>query len=215
MLRSLIAGVLGLGFSATCLSCLATDETASDFVRSEGAVKGGVVDSNQMLNLGMITPASLLMEGEKALSNGDADRAIIVLRRSLDKNDNDADTHMLYAKALEMKLKSQHEKDPEIYNDCVREWLIVMRNHAGAEKGEGAFGINVLGHFYQDEDHGIDAKRHLIKLTGYAPKPWETSNKYLKRVLMPATASVSGAVMKEKGRDKTVRSDKLNDSLDR
>jgi len=183
--------------------CLAVDERDSEFVPTEGALKGGTINSNQLLELGMVTPKSLVFEGEKALYAGDADRAILVLRRSIDRNTEDADAHMLYARALEMKLKSQTERDPGLYNECVKEWLIVLRNHAGEEKGEGAHGINLFGHFYQDEEHGIDAKQHLVKLTGYAPKPWETSAKYLKRVLLPTTSTVSGAIVKEKSKGKT------------
>jgi len=192
--------------------CFAVDETDSDFVATEGALKGGVINSNQMMELGMITPNSLLMEGEKALYSGDADRAIIVLRRSLDRNYEDADTHMLLARALEMKLQRQHERDPELFNECVKEWLIVMRNEAGDEKGEGAHGINILGHYYADEEHGIDAKRHLVKLTGFAPKPWETSNKYLKRVLLPGTGSVRGTIVKDKEAKKNKESSDLTET---
>lgn len=182
---------------------LAVDETKPEYVPSEGAIKGGVINSNQMLQLGMVTPRSLLLEGEKALYAGDADRAITVLRRSIDRDNEDADAHMFLARALEMKLKAQAERDPQLYNECVKEWLLVMRNHVGAEKGEGAHGINVLGHFWEDEEHGIDARHHLRKLTGFAPKPWETSAKYLKRVLLPATSTVSGAVVKPKSEAKS------------
>jgi len=66
------------------------------------------------------------------------------------------------------------------------------------ERGEAAHGINPMGHFYEDEEHGISARRHLVKLTGYAPKPWETNARYLKRVLLPSTGTVSGAVIKDK-----------------
>ena len=176
----------------------AVDETDSEIVPTEGAVKGGTINSNQLLEMGRVSPNSLVMEGEKALDSGDTERAITVLRRSLDRDYEDADAHMFLARALETKLKAQNERDPELYNECVKEWLIVMRNHSGMEKGEGAHGINVFGHVWEDEEHGMDAKHHLIKLTGYAPKPWETSAKYLKRVLLPSSGTVSGAVVKDK-----------------
>jgi hypothetical protein len=178
--------------------CLAVDESEEEFVPTEGALKGGTINSNQLLELGMVSPRSLVMEGEKALYSGDPDRAITVLHRSLDRDSDDADAHTFLARALEMKLKGQAERDPELFNECIKEWLIVMRNHSGTERGEGAHGINILGHLYEDEDHGVDARKHLVKLTGYAPKPWETSAKYLKRVLLPTTGTVSGAVVKDK-----------------
>jgi hypothetical protein len=202
MYRAGLASSLIVAIVAFCPPGFAVDETDSEFVPTEGALKGGTINSNQLMELGMVTPKSLVLEGEKALYAGDPDRAITVLRRSIDRDFDDADAHMFYARALEMKLKAQHEKDPDTYNQCIKEWLIVMRNHSGDERGEGAHGINVLGHFYEDEEHGIDARRHLVKLTGYAPRPWETSAKYLRRVLLPSTSTVSGAVMKEPGKAK-------------
>ncbi|PWT97220.1 MAG: hypothetical protein C5B53_08395 [Candidatus Melainabacteria bacterium] len=182
---------------------LAVDETEEEFVPTEGALKGGTINSNQLLELGMVSPRSLVIEGEKALYSGDPDRAITVLHRSLDRDYEDADAHTFLARALEMKLKSQAERDPELYNECVKEWLVVLRNHSGMERGEGAHGINILGHLYEDEEHGVDARKHLVKLTGYAPKPWETSAKYLKRVLLPTSGTVSGAVVKDKSKEKS------------
>ena len=91
--------------------CLAVDETEEEFVPTEGALKGGTINSNQLLELGMVSPRSLVMEGEKALYSGDPDRAITVLHRSIDRDYEDADAHTFLARALEMKLKSQAERD--------------------------------------------------------------------------------------------------------
>lgn len=117
--------------------CLAVDETEQEFVPTEGALKGGTINSNQLLELGMVSPRSLVIEEEKALYSGDPDRAITVLHSWLDRDSEDADAHTFLARALEMKLKGQAERDPELYNESIKEWLIVMRNHSGMERGEG------------------------------------------------------------------------------
>jgi len=55
-------------------------------------------------------------------------------------------------------------------------------------------GINVVGTFWNDDFRGGVAKKHLKKLTGYLPRPWETDNRYMARTLKPAETTVTGQV---------------------
>jgi hypothetical protein len=161
----------------------------------------GVVFSSQMLHSEHGSSGlSLLFEAENAKRYGDLDQAITFVRRSLDVDDSNLDAHAFYADVLEAKLKKQTERDPEMFRTCIQEWLIVMRNKVGDERGLNIHGIGIpaMGTAYEDEDHTIKARQHLTKLTGFSPKPWETDTRYLKRVLAKTTESVSGKIVKKK-----------------
>lgn len=141
------------------------------------------------------TSGILQMRAQKALWAGDYHRAIRLCEQSMEHDTDDADTHVVYAEALEAKLKHQTEKDPELFRKCVESWLKVYRNQVGEERGMTAKGIGIgMDRFYADDDRGGKAKLHLIKLTGYVPKFWETNDKYLTRVLAPATTSVTATI---------------------
>jgi hypothetical protein len=58
-------------------------------------------------------------------------------------------------------------------------------------------GVNPIGDLYHDDERSIPAKTELIKLTGSAPRPFETDAHYLKRVLMPSTTTVTAKVLKK------------------
>ncbi len=62
---------------------------------------------------------------------------------------------------LEAKLRSGEEKSPEAFKDCIKEWLLILRNEVGAEKGMTAHGIGIpgMGKFYEDEEHTIEARQ--------------------------------------------------------
>jgi hypothetical protein len=62
------------------------------------------------------------------------------------------------------------------------------------EKGMTFKGLNPMGNFYNDDEHGNLAKKQLIKLTGYAPKPWETDNHYITRVTKEVQTAVSAKI---------------------
>jgi len=169
------------------------------------------VTNEEVMSGGHNSPQSMKFLAEASLRKGDLDKAIYLLRKCLSMDNEDADAHAMYADALERKLRKQDEKDPELFNKCVREWLLVMRNEVGEEKGVGGFkGITVPGMqaFYRDEDHNILAKNHLIKLCGSAPKVWETNNKYLKRVLSKPNEQVTAKVVKAK--DTNVKKDQYS-----
>ncbi len=153
-------------------------------------------------NIGEQTATSLQFAAKYAAKNGHYDKAIRLCQLALDKDYNDMDVHMTYAGALEDKLDGQREKDHELLNKCVREWLIVYRTEVGDEKSLSFHGINPLGHFYEDEDRSMPARAHLVTLTGRAPKPWETDDKYLKWVNRPTTA-VAGQLLSTKASNNT------------
>ena len=72
--------------------------------------------------------------------------------------------------------------------------MLVYRNEVGMEKGMTFKGLNIMGNFYNDDEHGNLAKKQIIKLTGYAPKPWETDNHFITRVTKPAETNVSAKI---------------------
>lgn len=152
---------------------------------SIGKSHGGVITSDQFLELGMRTPNALRLEGENSLRMGHVDRAIMVLQRSVEMAPLDMDGRILYAQALEQKLIGQRERDPALFNFVVKQWLFV------AKKAEFP-------------DQSFQGRQHLINLTGVAPKLWESDRKYLARVLLPEDGSTKVALGKssKKGTDK-------------
>jgi hypothetical protein len=121
-------------------------------------------------------------------------------KEALNKDKNDIDSRMTYAKAMEGVMDGQDDKDPELFNKCVKQWLIVYRNTVGEEKGLSWHGRSLPGmqKRYEDEERSIPAKQHLFTLTGSVPKAKESDAQYLKRVLKPAEESVSGKLVASK-----------------
>jgi tetratricopeptide (TPR) repeat protein len=144
---------------------------------------------------GIDTPGALLLGAQYATEMGHYEDAIKICRQALKVDYEDADLHKIFADALEQKLRRQKEPDPTLFNECVREWLIVYRGLVGEDKGMGINGINPLGHLFEDEDRAIPARYHLVKLTGRAPRPWESNMKYLNKVLKPTESTVAGKVL--------------------
>jgi hypothetical protein len=128
-------------------------------------------------------------------NSSNLDQAITLCHKALEKNDDDIDLHEHYAELLEQKFNGQEKPDPTLYMDCAKEWLIVLRNEAGDEDGQTFHGIGIpfSGKFYRDEGHQMLARKHLISLTGEAPKGWETDAKYLQRI--SKHSSVGGKVL--------------------
>jgi hypothetical protein len=139
---------------------------------------------------------ALLFQAEYAMHYGNYQGALKVIEQALKKDDDNADLHAIYAQALEQKYKSGEKRDPALFNKLVKEWLIVMRDEKGPEKGLYAHGwTSPLGKSMGDEDHALLAATHLYKLTGSVPKNGQTDKNYLKKVLHPASASVSAKVI--------------------
>lgn len=137
----------------------------------------------------------ITLVAQQAIRRGDYDRAIKLLTRALEINDDDMDSHRLLAEALQDKLEGQDERDPYVYEKCLKEWLIVYRGEVGEEKGLTFHGMGFMTDRFADDDRGIIAKKQLIKLTGHAPKMWETDNKYITRMMRKDSSNVSGKVV--------------------
>lgn len=183
-------------------NCLYAAEQSDDGAQEESE-STGIVESNKMFEESEGRSAeTLLAKAESAYRQKDLEHALILVKRSLKLNDDDIDAHCLYAKLLQDELQHQDEKDPKLLATCVKEWLLVLRNKVGPEKGiNTADGGGFMNNFYRDEDHTIAAKHSLVKLVGSLPKTWEKDDKYLKRVLTPAAVAVSGHVLKKKSNE--------------
>ena len=81
-----------------------------------GQSNNGMILSNQILELGVVTPSALRLQGEQAIRMGNISRAIQVLQKAVEMNPLDMDGRVLYATALEKKLIKQKKRDPKLYN---------------------------------------------------------------------------------------------------
>jgi hypothetical protein len=140
--------------------------TANSAMAMDPVSRGGVVNSDQMLELGTSDSSALRLEGEQSMRINNIDRAITLLQKAIQLAPRDMDGHILYAEALEKKLMKQKDRDPVLYNSVVKEWLYV------AKKAD----------FMDQSNQGV---RHLAELTGQKPHKWDSSGRYLSRVLLP------------------------------
>jgi tetratricopeptide (TPR) repeat protein len=157
-----------------------------------------ITETNEHLNseLGFseVNARTLMLSAKQSMRHHNYKKAIVLLRKAVELDPDDPDVRCLYAEALQEKLSHQVDKDPYIFNLCVKNWLVVARNEVGDEKGASINGIGIGLGCFQDEDRTIRAKASLKKLTGYSPKPWETNDRYLRKVLKPATTSVTATI---------------------
>jgi hypothetical protein len=149
---------------------------------------------------GTSSASALCRAAKYQLKLGNFDKAISLIKRSLEANDDDEETHFVYAEALEGKVKSQVNRDPVLYRLCLKEWLVCLRQESGYEKISSSHGLSLpkLVKFYEDEDGTVPAKRHIIRLAGRLPKAFETDAKYLDKVAGPTTQEVSGKLVQTK-----------------
>lgn len=175
-------------FMAITLCILLSLPVFSDDKQSDS---GKVIEPRKVISIDTLTDLkdtsaeTLGFASAYAVRNGNnADQAISLCRKSLLKNNDDIDVHLQYAQLLEGKYREQGEPDPTLYMTCVKEWLLVLRNEAGDEKDMNFHGVGLpfIGFLFKDDDRVILAKSHLIGLTGFGPKGWETDTKYLERV---------------------------------
>lgn len=184
------------------LSLIATGVAWADSDNSPEAVSAQDISGSEPVEsinaLGNVVDGSgaLARSAEYCLQHGEYDKAIKFCQLSLSKKE-DPDLHQIYATALQSKLKSEDQKDPELFSKCVSEWLIVLRQTNGEENlSFHGVGLPGVGKFWEDEDRTMPAKLQLFQLTGRVPKVWETNAKFLKRVTKDYDASVTGAVLK-------------------
>ena len=166
--RAVIAGVILAG---ACQTAALAD---SDFIKDTdqiGKSKNGIIMSDQLLELGMVTPSALRLEGEQSIRMGNLERAIMVLQRSVELAPLDIDGRILYATALEKKLMKQKRRDPRLFNYTVKQWLFIYKKA-------------------DFDDHKMMAANHLVTLVGRIPKWYEKEKKYLAKVLIPEDGSV-------------------------
>lgn len=193
----LLALVLPLVLTFSAQVCFADDEDVTE--DGNGNLPTGYIRSGNALNsTGHSEAGSLSLQAEYATEQGQYDQAIKLCQKAIEKNDDDADIHLAYANALQHKLKHQKEKDPNLFIATVREWLIVLRNEKGEERGiTNQAGLSVPGmqFLYKDEDRSLTARQRLISLVGYVPKARETDKMYLKKVAKQCEASVKGTIM--------------------
>lgn len=143
----------------------------------------------------------LVMIGKQAIRRGEYERAIKVLNKAIQLNYDDIDAHLHLGEALQDKLEDQEEKDPYVFEKCLKEYLLVYRGEVGEEKGLTFKGLGFMTDRYADEERGIIAKKNIVKLTGAAPKMWETDNKFIARMLKKEGLSVSGKLVQGKESD--------------
>ena len=147
--------------------------------------KGYAMDDVGATEINSHSAQMLYLEGEESFRSRDLDTAMRKVKKSLDLDNDNMDAHLLYANILDEKVHAQTEKDPTLFNCCVKEWLAIMREQFGEEKNMRFHGVNPFGDLYHDEERATLAKRALVKLTGFAPKTFESNAHYLKRVLRP------------------------------
>lgn len=141
-----------------------------------GQSKNGVVRSDQILELGTCPPSALQLEGEHSLRLGNIEAALTALQRSVELAPLDMEKRLLYCEALEKKLMSmKNKKDPALYNFLIKQYLFISR------KAEFV-------------DQTMQARSHLVHLTGTQPKPFERSTTFLNRVMIPEDGSSEVAI---------------------
>ncbi len=161
-----------------------------------GKSKNGIIRNDQILEMGVPTASALQLEGESSLRMGQLDRAIVALQRAIELAPMDADKRLLYAEALEKKLKTQKvkDRDPRFYNFVVKQWYYILQKA-------------------DFPDQKVQAGSHLVQLTGSAPRMFERPHKYLARVMLPEDGSKKVIIGGEKAAAKKVALKEKKDEL--
>ncbi len=141
-------------------------------------------------------PRMLLIQGWHANQNGDYALGAQLATRALAIDTHEIDAHLVLAQALQGTYEEQTEKDESLLLQCMREWLIVYRAQGGEEEGLTARGVGAFTDMYADEERGLNAKKQMVKLTGIAPRLWETDAAYMNRIARRRQRNVSGKVVK-------------------
>lgn len=191
--------------AAACLSVVCAVQAPPVTAQEEGGVgyySSGYkpIQNNDFLGLAHNTPETYLFRAEVAINRQEWAQAVKFLRKSMRGNDDDIDTHKYLAICLEKQMDEQADRDPGMYKECVKEWLVVLRNTKGAEKGltfkNGLSPTN--NKKWEDEQTAGMARQHLKELTGQEPGRWETNDKFIARVSKPAEENVQAKVLSKK-----------------
>ncbi|CAN5620355.1 hypothetical protein BH10CYA1_BH10CYA1_57360 [soil metagenome] len=158
------------------------------------------IQNEDFLGLAHNGPEQYLFRAEVAINREQWGQAIKFLRKSMKGNDDDIDTHKYLAVCLEKQMDEESDRDPSKFKECVKEWLVVLRNTKGAEKGltfkNGLSPTN--NKKWEDEQTSGMARQHLKTLTGQEPKRWETNDKFIARVTKEAEENVTAKVVSKK-----------------
>lgn len=193
---SALAACLSTAFTFQLLPASAQDSSGVGYYSSGYRP----IQNEDFLGLAHNTPETYLFRAEVAINRQQWGQAVKFLRKSMKGNDDDIDTHKYLAICLEKQMDEESERDPSKFKECVKEWLVVLRNTKGAEKGltfkNGLSPTN--NKKWEDEQTAGMARQHLKELTGQEPKRWETNDKFIARVSKPAEENVSAKVVSKK-----------------
>lgn len=193
IVKTAIAVTVAIPAVLLCQACFAAE--ADHETKSISSLPPGYVTSIEAATTGLQTADSMALAADYATRNGNYDQAIKYCRQALKLDFDDIDIHMSYAQALEKKLVKEPDADANVFNMCIKEWLIVMRGEVGEEKEQNFHGVNLMGHLFEDDERAIPARYHLAALTGgHPPKPWQTDTQYLKQVCK-ATSTVAARIL--------------------
>ncbi len=158
------------------------------------------IQNEQFLGMAHNSPETSLFRAELAINREQWGLAVKFLRKSMRGDDDDIDTHKYLAICLEKQMDEQPERDPAMYKECIKEWLIVLRNMKGPEKGlSWKNGLSPTNNKkWEDEQGAMMARQHLTQLTGSEPKRWETNDKFVARITKPAEENVHAKVLSKK-----------------
>jgi hypothetical protein len=188
-------------FPLTALLCLAAVPAclADDDEYPPGTpLPPGYVRSIDVMTSGFTTANSLELASEYAAMMHNYDQALALAKMAVQMDDNDLDVHLAYAQALQAKVDGVKDPDPKLFNQCIKEWLIVMRSERGPEKGltkKNGAGNKRINKLFEDEDHAILAAMHLKALVGRVPKDNESDSHFMKDVGKPVELEVTGKVL--------------------
>ncbi len=193
---SAVAACLTAAFTLQLMPATAQDSSGVGYYSSGYRP----IQNEDFLGLAHNTPETYLFRAEVAINHQQWGQAVKFLRKSMKGNDDDIDTHKYLAICLEKQMDEESDRDPGKFKECVKEWLIVLRNTKGAEKGltfkNGLSPTN--NRKWEDEQTSGMARQHLKELTGQEPKRWETNDKFIARVSKPAEENVTARVVSKK-----------------
>lgn len=151
-------------------ACLADNTNFLKETSNIGDDMGSVVRQDRMMEIGSQTADKYYLQGDSALRTGNIERALKLLQKAVETEPDNLDMRVTYAGALEKKLRKQKDRDPKLYNFCVKQWLYVAKKTT-----------------YRDQN--LEAAEHLKNLTGVQLHRFEPSKMFLSKVLIPEDGS--------------------------